>query len=146
MSCWTHVAAVIRLDALIGNESRAKKQRAKIRELLGKTCLYEDDMSVWEDADKHPESYLPMGSEGSLKMTIHTNPEKHCLAAYVVTIFGDLRDCGYSKEELEKNYIEWFKEKLRNLDQWFVIRQASITTTNGLDTISYTYKEGDIEE
>lgn len=141
MSCWTHVAAVIRLDALIIKESRAKEQRAKIRELLGKACLYEDDMSVWEDANTHPEKYLPMGSEGSLEMTIRTNPNKHCLAAYVVTIFGDLRDCGYSKEELEKYYIEWFKEKLHNLNQCFGIRQATITATNGIETVSYTYAE-----
>lgn len=141
MSSWVHVAGVIRLDAFIGNESRAKVQRSKIREVLGKECRYEDSNEVWEDAENHPEKYLPMGSEGSLEMTIHTNPEKNCLAAYTVTIFGDLRDCGYSKEEMETEYINWFKQKIEELNKFFGIRQATITATNGYWTVNFACPE-----
>ena len=34
-------------------------------------------------------------------MKIYTNPNRHCISAYTVTIFGDLRDAGYNKQELE---------------------------------------------
>lgn len=52
---------------------------------------------------KDKEKYLPMGSEGTLEMSIWHNPDKSCIASTTVSVFGDLRDYG-SFNEIE----EWF--------------------------------------
>jgi len=85
MSIWTHVAAVIRVDAL------RLAGFPKGRDLL--TALAKD---------------LPCGSEGPLEYTIRVNPEHHHLAAYVVTIFGDLRNYGSAQP-----VIDWLQEVTR---------------------------------
>lgn len=79
MSIWTHVAATIRFDAirLTGFPS--------LRPNLGNTCTFESSPKEWDACD------VPCGSEGSLQYHILENPRKEELAAYVVTIWGDLR-------------------------------------------------------
>ena len=127
MSNWTHVAGVIRVDSI-----RCLEQ-LDIEKHFGKACKWKDSLDVWKDADQNPEKYLPMGSEGSLEMSIWTNPDTGCLAAYTVSIFGDLRDHD-SPDEI----IEWFKQKCKGL----LIRQATITVENEVNgTKNWTYKE-----
>lgn len=78
-----------------------------------------------------------MGSEGSLEMSVWTNPDPCCMAAYTVSIFGDLRDHD-STEEI----INWFEEKCKELGG--SIRQAVITVDNErYGTQTKTYMWGD---
>lgn len=127
MSNWTHVAAVVRIDGieLLGNRPDPYK-------IFGKECLWDDICEVWEDADNYPEDYLPMGSEGSLQMSIWENPDKESLASTTVTIFGDLRDHDDPQE-----IVDWFKEKLKRV----CVRQATITVKNERNgTVNWTYE------
>jgi hypothetical protein len=76
MSIWTHVAGVIRFDAMRFADPEPP--------WLG--SMYRDDAPLAQRVD------LPCGSEGSLQWILWTNPHKSHLAAYTATIFGDLRD------------------------------------------------------
>lgn len=111
MSQWTHVAAVFRLDSLgpISDEN--------IIECFGRPVTYKE-LGDYDESDYL--KVLPMGSEGSLEMSIWHNPDFSCLASTTVSVFGDLRDFGGSKglEELKK----WFNECCEN----FMVRQAVI--------------------
>ena len=100
MSNWTHVAGVIRIDDLRFDETKIPD----FDKIFGKALRWEDDWP--EDIELKKEEYLPLGSEGSLEMSVHVNEDIQCMAAYVVTIFGDLRDHD-SPDEI----INWFKEK-----------------------------------
>lgn len=109
MSQWTHVAAVFRIDAFSRDLTSEK-----VEAIIGKELGFEPlDPSVAEDG------YLPMGSEGTLKYAITVNPDVHALAAYTLTVYGDLRDYD-SVEELET----WFKKCVRG---FALIRQAVCT-------------------
>lgn len=101
MSRWTHVAAIFRLDSLgtINDE--------KIREIFGKEVSYEESYDYYGTNSNELVKTLPMGSEGSLNMSIWHNPNKDSLASTTVSVFGDLRDYGGSDvEEIKK----WFNE------------------------------------
>lgn len=106
MSQWTHVAGTIRIDT-IDHEG----VREQINNVLGQTWKYGDDVDP--DID-----YAPYGSEGSIQYIITENPDESCIAAFVVTFYGDLRN--YDNDE---KIIAWF-EKACNT---FYIRQAVIT-------------------
>lgn len=126
MSAWSQVAGIIRIDAI-----RIMQPELDFDELIGKECLWDDDMSVWDDQEKHPEKYMPMGSEGSLQKSIWVNPDKSCMDAYTVSIFGSLRD----HEDVD-GIIEWFK----NVCDKCRVRNATITIENDLlGTKNYTY-------
>ena len=134
MSNWTHVAGIIRIDALrLDNDPYDFK--AYFDDLIGKECRFNDDARVWKEQREYPDEYLPMGSEGSLHKHIWINPDKSHLSAYTVTIFGDLRDHDDPQE-----IVNWFKKKCRKLN----IRQATISVDNELNgTINYTYSDKD---
>ena len=114
MSYWVHVAAIARLDSLrINNKSYIDE----IKEHFGKST--EDYECDWDDQEKfdayskamqeayeHPDQWLPGGSEGTCKMNVYEASDIHSLAAYTVSIHGDLRDV-----ENGDHIIEWFKEK-----------------------------------
>jgi len=127
MSNWSHVAGIIRVDDMGGIT------KPDFDAIIGKECLWGSPSEVWSDAEKHPDKYLPMGSEGSLHKTVWVNPKSNHLDAYTVSIFGDLRDHDSATE-----IIEWFKEKCKLL--W--VRNAVITVENGwYGTETYTYTE-----
>lgn len=85
MSCWTHVAGLVRVDS--------------IRRL----ALFP---SRAEQLFLHFLEGMPAGSEGPLTIKVYENPELGSLASYAVAIFGDLRDF----EEAE--YVEkWLQER-----------------------------------
>lgn len=130
MSNWTHVAGVIRVNYMKWDDI----PELDFDELLGKECLWDSGYEVFEDADKHPELYLPMGSEGSLQKSVWINPNKSSIPRYTVSIFGDLRDHDSCDE-----IIEWFKNKCKLIHS---VRQATITVDNEYyGTKSYTYLE-----
>ena len=131
MSNWTHVAGIIRVDDIFSE--------IDFDEIIGKECLWESPEEVWNDAEKNPDKYLPMGSEGSLHKSIWVNPDSSHLARYTVSIFGDLRD-----HHSTSDIIEWFKEKCKLL--WWV-RNAVITVNNEWSgTETYTYEEKEEEK
>lgn len=82
MSKWTHVAAIIRFDAL---------------RPLG--------MGRYPQLDTR----IPSGSEGPLQYHVWTNPENHHAAAYTAMIWGDLRD--YSDPDKIIEYLNRVCEK-----------------------------------
>lgn len=132
MSSWTHVAAIVRVDAFrIFDDDIAPNWDA----IFGKECLYRASREKWDDAMEHPDKYLPMGSEGSLRKTVWTNPDLSHADAYTVSIFGDLRD--YDSPE---TIIEWFK-KIINSDV-IDVRQACITVTNYYSSMTWGYNFG----
>ena len=76
-------------------------------------------------------------------MQVWENPEKCCLSAYTVSIFGDLRDV-----DTGDWIIEWFKEKLSDEALYgknFLVRQAVITVEeefgHAVKTWTWTDKE-----
>ena len=75
----------------------------------------------WNEVEQDPDSFLPFGSEGSLKMDVIINPNLSSVAAYVVVIWGDLRD-----HDDTDAIVKWFKGKLKDL----YVRQACITVSN----------------
>ena len=137
MSNWTHVAGIIRVDYIKWDDD----PELDFDKLIGKECLWGSDYEVFEDADKHPELYLPMGSEGSLQKSVWINSNDSHVSRYTVSIFGDLRDHDSADE-----IIEWFKNKCKLIDSDKVpggsIKQAIITVNNECgETKSYTYKK-----
>ena len=130
MSVWTHVAAVARIDWLYP----LSKEECDFRKIFGKECCWGAPHEVWVESDEHPERFLPMGSEGSLDMSVWTNPDACCSARYTVSIFGDLRDFDDAR-----GVVEWFRGKLKDL--W--VRQAVITAeTEFRETVSWTFVDG----
>ena len=140
MSNWTHVAAIVRVDDLRfdNNEFNAEKF---FEEKFGKELRWTSGGDAWEEVEEYPERFLPIGSEGSLRMSVWVNPNKSYTAAYTVSIFGDLRDHDDPKE-----IVEWFKEKLADI--W--VRQATITVENEwYGTVNWTWEfedEGECDE
>ena len=134
MSTWTHVAGVVRIDGILGMGPEPDWD-----DIFGKECLWEADPEVWHDLDKHPEKYMPCGSEGTLQKVVWTNPEKSCMAAYTVGIFGDLRDW-YDIDAI----ITWFKKIIKSEDLW--IRSAVITVTNCQKTKTWSTNFGEETE
>lgn len=137
MSNWTHVAGIIRVDYIKWDDD----PELDFDKLIGKECLWCSDYEVFEDADKHPELYLPMGSEGSLQKSVWINSNDSHVSRYTVSIFGDLRDHDSCDE-----IIEWFKNKCKFIGNEEVhggwIRQATITVDNEYyGAKSYTYEE-----
>lgn len=115
MSQWTHVNASFRLNSLgrIDDDALIKIFGKSVDYYHMNEIEYDDD---WEVKDK--EKYLPMGSEGTLGMSIWHNPNKSSMASTTVSVFGDLRDFG-SFDEIE----EWFNRCCDSFGS-FGIRQA----------------------
>lgn len=102
MSVWTHVNGSIRVDSI---------------RMLGKPDFSKIFIkSLWENTNTN--CNMPEGSEGSLDFRIIENPNKDSLAAYTVSIFGDIRD--YSKERLQ-DIKDWFERVIKECG---MIRQA----------------------
>lgn len=123
MSNWTHVAAIFRIKCF--------HRKLDFETLFGKEISAWSSYSEWEEAYAHPERFLPLGSEGSLKMTVWINQSPNHLGAFTVSIFGDLRDHDSADE-----IIRWFDEKCSRLD----VYQAAITVDNertGIQTKDY---------
>lgn len=88
MSYWTQVAAVSCVDGIRDQNFPAPDFHG----VFGRELLYNDPEEVWEECAAHPERFLPCGSEGSLQMSVWTNPGPCRMDAYTVSVFGSLRD------------------------------------------------------
>ena len=108
MSQWTHVAAIFRLDSI------GKISDEDIYKVFGKEITWNDLYNYDESEDTKT---LPMGSEGTLEMSIWHNPDKSCIASTTVSVFGDLRD--YGENDINK-LKEWFNDSCKQ----FGTRQA----------------------
>lgn len=111
MSTWTHVSAMFRVDSIQGLMPEPNWD-----DLFGRKCLFDDSDELWREMRDEPELFLPGGSEGTLDRSVWKNPDKSAMAAYCVTMFGDLRDVS-STNEVE----EWFK---RSCERIALLRQA----------------------
>ena len=120
MSNWTHVAGVIRIDDL-----RFDNTTPDFEKLIGKECLFDAPHDLWVDADNHPQDFLPMGSEGTLQKSVWINSDTSMSAAYVITIFGDLRD-----HDDPDAIVRWFKNKVKEILKTYWVRQATIIVDN----------------
>lgn len=63
MSNWTHVAAIFRVDSFLHEGKDFTK-------IFGKELDYYDSTEKWNEASDYPEHFLPLGSEGSLQMSV----------------------------------------------------------------------------
>ena len=132
MSCWSHVSGVIRL-----NSFRRRGNAPDFDEMFGREVNWVDlHCDGEQEYDRHPEKYLPMGSEGSLQKSVWVNPDHRDLCAFCVTIFGDLRD-HYNSDGI----IEWFKKKCESVEQFnCCVRSAFVLVENDVDgTKTWTY-------
>ena len=117
MSVWTHVAAVFRIDGVKEEYRGCKFNGSPVIDwdkITGR-AIYDGDWcsdddyeqqrmrSDWEAYRKHPDRFMPTGSEGSLQRLLWVNPDAYRAARYTVTVFGDLRD--YEDHEA---IHEWF--------------------------------------
>ena len=131
MSNWTHVAGIFRIDDI-----RMDDTIPDFEKIFGKTILFEDIY----DENLYDKETLPMGSEGSLEMSVVINPKKNSIPSYVVSVYGDLRDHDNPQE-----IIDWFKEKCRVIDETFVgVRNACIVVENEWNgTVNWYYNTDD---
>lgn len=121
MSNWTHVAGIIRVDHLsIPGITHVINFEKEIGRELRFNDIW-DGTEAYEEYKLNPQSFLPRGSEGSLRMSVWANPDDLSLAAYTVSIFGDLKD-----HDDEDEIIEWFQVQCSK----FSVRQAVITVYN----------------
>lgn len=141
MSNWTHVAGIIRMNSFRFDELYNEDYFDK---LIGKECLFDAPLNVWDDAEENPDDYLPMGSEGSLQKSVWIDPDPSNIAAYTISIFGDLRN----HDDIDE-IIDWFKKICSKI--W--VRQAIITVLNErngeknwLYTEDWLYTEEDKED
>ena len=120
MSQWTHVHGVIRFDFL-----RMALPRPNFEALLGKTQTLHAMMAAYDRGEDLPdiETKLPEGSEGTLEWLLWENPDKNHLAAFTVTVFGDLRD--YGQPDVDRDLIPWWNAvTLNNPVQGLMVRNA----------------------
>jgi hypothetical protein len=92
MSQWTHVAGVVRLDALRLDDGYKRPQ-------LGREIHWGET----EYARPNDEFSVPEGSEGCLYVACHEDPDRKSLSSYTITVFGDLRD--YDNEQEVVDYF-----------------------------------------
>lgn len=123
MSNWSHVAGIIRIDAIRFEEETVEEATKMFENYFGKELRFDSSNELWNEADEHPEKFLPMGSEGSLTMSVWVNPDLKYITSYTVSIFGDLRD-----HDDPDAIIEWFKGKCESDAIW--VRDACVTVVN----------------
>lgn len=135
MSNWTHVAGIVRINLIRFEQVKDSECFDWLSGIFGKEVRFKSSSTLWDEAYEHPERFLPLGSEGSLTMSVWINPDVSSIAAITVSIFGDLRDHD-SPDEI----IDWFKDKCENSD--LSIRNAVITVDNSYNgTRTWTYDE-----
>ncbi len=97
MSLWTHIAGCIRYECF------GSRRKDLIQEILGTTVSYDDPDDLWKKCN------VPLGSEGSLRYYIYEEPNKSLVPSFNVLIWGDLRDFGEAKEDID-SVKKWFRE------------------------------------
>ncbi len=126
MSYWTHVAGIVRIDTFGGMDDK-KTDEEIFDEIFGKVLNWGDDETVWAESEEHPERFMPLGYEGSLKRSVWRCPDPSWVPRYAVSVFGDLR--GYTDVDC---IVEWFKgvcNKIADSDYCAFVRNACIVAT-----------------
>jgi hypothetical protein len=101
MSQWTHVAGLIRIDAI---EFLDGNIRERLKSAFGNCVEYEDDQETWDICN------VPCGSEGSVQYKIQKTATSDSQMSWgVVYIWGDLRDY----QDAESIY-NWIKQSIEN--------------------------------
>lgn len=146
MSRWTHVVAAFRCDWIGGEaapdevgmmlyDGQVMSPYGVAEQVIGRELTFpeanglgidyspeefEDACqvydSLWEEKEKHPERFLPCGSEGSCHMFV--NDEGY--GRKVVTVVGDLRDFGGPDDV--QSVCDWFD---RACSRVAALRQAT---------------------
>lgn len=135
MAKWTHVAAIVRIDSF-----RLGKSEPDWRDYFGGEASFNEMNVLWSQLQEHPEEYLPYGTEGTLKSSLWINPDTTHVAAYTLSIFGDLRYAKMSPEQI----IEWFKMKVTRISEQHIgmVRQAMISVDFEEDSpLFWQYKD-----
>ena len=126
MSIWTHVAAVIRIDSVLGF-GLGPQSKADIEEIVGPEVGF---------CESDEGCKLPCGSEGSLHYSIWQSDSPSSVAQFTLSVFGDLRH--YDETDSIKT---WFNELC---GQFQMVRQAvCIAETEGMEPVVFTYEEGE---
>lgn len=129
MSTWTHVAAIIRIDSIRGF-GLGPKSKGDIEKALGPVARFGGTDEEWNACT------LPCGSEGSLEYIIWENEDDSSVAAFTISIFGDLRNYDET-ESIEK----WFNGFCGKFSRW--IRQAvCLAEVEYGETKVFQYKNG----
>lgn len=133
MSIWTHAAGIVVFNDF---GDPAIENYDKLDVIFGKQWDWHSSRKTKEDARYDSMTYMPSGSEGSLKKFLNKTSSN----ISVLSIQGDLRD--YSSPE---KIIEWFRGSVKNLDESYLVRQAVITVQCELndDPITYVYSSDD---
>src|SRR4030067_305874 len=120
MSRWSHVAGVIRIDALPLHSNCDVEWVAEVEKNLGKIVLFNSPRRLW---DLPITEKTPMGSEGGIQYTINLTGNKNSLTRGTITIFADLRDFGSLKDT--KTIVSWLNNAFEKIKSCY-IRQAII--------------------
>ena len=110
MSQWTHIAGIVRIDAIMQDHTTVKPH---VKECFGNTVSFDDKSEVWDKCT------VPYGSEGSLQYDIvysgHQDLEGTIKTASfswgTVQIWGDLRD--YDNHEEIYKWLVKVSSKLK---------------------------------
>lgn len=128
MSIWTHVAAIIRIDSIKGFDI-GPQSKEELEKVLGPVAEFDGTDEEWNACT------LPCGSEGSLQYVIWENEDEHCVSAFTVSVFGDLRN--YDETESIEKWFNEFCGKFSGL-----IRQAvCLAEVEYGETKIFQYKE-----
>ena len=128
MSIWTHVAAIIRIDSIKGF-GIGPQSKEELEKVLGPVAEFDGTDEEWNACT------LPCGSEGSLQYVIWENEDDHCISAFTVSVFGDLRN--YDETESIEKWFNGFCGKFSGL-----IRQAvCLAEVEYGETKIFQYKE-----
>ena len=106
MSYWTYFYSRMIISSV--EKIDPDKLSDKLYQYFGKVVDFDDCDEIWTDAfDIHPDDYLPIGSEGSLRYSGEKQIDDH---HFKMCITGHLRD--FCEEE---SLVRWFKNKIENL-------------------------------
>jgi len=152
MSTWVHVTCIVTtpveidMEAVFGKElplnddwpsyNLYKQDEEKWRQDADR--IIENNKRVWDEYEKNPDRYLPVGSEGSLKHKGHVaRPD----GLHEYHIDGALRN-----RFDDYKYVKWFQEKFLNWLNDCDIEEADgvhafVAATNGVGTLSWEYGE-----
>jgi hypothetical protein len=140
MSMWTHVAGIVRIDALRFSDEESNTQLTnEIKELLGTPKNY-NEIEFYPDGTTNTK--VPHGTEGSLNYEVRLNDDYDMLPAGYISIFGDLRNFGGRSDQMK--IMDW----IMSLSSRFVIRQATIQINDNYedDTVIFYYYDGEWHE
>ena len=114
MSVWTYCKGTMCVIGSIGDLDI-------VNNMFGKELTYDSSIEEWDEAIKHPEDYMPYGTEGSihLRKTRRRKPLKSLYSddimyKKVYMIEGNLR----SYNGHENDLVRWFSNLIFDIQKW----------------------------